>query len=103
MILDFQIYTNAEKEKAIHNLEENDNNNDEDADEALYKDIRYFVLKEQTIVTSLIQGKFKIGYGKVSNFISRLTDEGIIGQKAGGKGREVLMTLEEWESNNNEQ
>ena len=99
--LDLQ--TNAEKEKAIHNLEENDNNNDEDADEALYKDIRYFVLKEQTIVTSLIQGKFKIGYGKVSNFISRLTDEGIIGQKAGGKGREVLMTLEEWESNNNEQ
>ena len=57
---------------------------------------------KQTIVTSLIQGKFKIGYGKVSMFINRLAEEGIIGQKAGGKGREVLMTLEEWESLNNE-
>lgn len=98
--LDLQ--TAEEKEKALHTNLENGDNKNEDEDEALYQDIRYYVLKEQTIVTSLIQGKFKIGYGKVSMFINRLAEEGIIGQKAGGKGREVLMTLEEWESLNNE-
>ncbi len=96
--------TEEEKELDIHTKFNMGNTNEEDNGyNAKFLDIRNFVLMEQKASTSLLQRKFKIGYGKAANFIDMLEDEGIIGPENGSKGREVLMTYEEWESKNESQ
>ena len=73
---------------------------DDNGYNAKYMDVRNFVLIEQKASTTLIQRKFKIGYGKAANYMDMLEDEGIVGPENGSKGREVLMTFEEWEAKN---
>ena len=88
-------------QKRFNQLQSMDDESNESNDyNAKFNDVRYFVLTEQRASTSLIQRKFKIGYGKAANYVDMLEDEGIVGPENGSKGREVLMTYEEWESKN---
>ncbi len=93
--------TEEEKEFELHTKLNSGNTNEEDNGyNAKYMDVRNFVLIEQKASTTLIQRKFKIGYGKAANYMDMLEDEGIVGPENGSKGREVLMTFEEWEAKN---
>ena len=46
--------------------------------------------------TSMIQRKFKIGYGRAAKMIDALTNSKIISTPDGSKAREVLITVEQW-------
>ena len=93
--------TEEEKEFDLHTkINSGNTNEEENSYNAKYMDVRNFVLMEQKASTTLIQRKFKIGYGKAANYMDMLEDEGIVGPENGSKGREVLMTFEEWEAKN---
>lgn len=59
--------------------------------EDLYEDARAFVIYEQKATTSLLQRRFKIGYGHAAKLMEQLEEEGVIEQSDGtNRPREVL-------------
>lgn len=74
---------------------ENNNNylvgNTKNDIDAMYEDIKSFVIKERKASTSLIQRRFQIGYNKAANYMDRLFEDGIVGPENGSKPREVLI------------
>lgn len=70
------------------------NNKDEDEGDALFEEIKAFVIKEQKASTSYLQRKFNIGYGRAARYIDMLEDQGIVGPENGSKPREVLIDNE---------
>lgn len=46
--------------------------------------------------TSMIQRKFKIGYGRAAKMIDLLTNHKFISYPEGSKARDVLITVEQW-------
>ena len=75
---------------------------EEDEDDPLYNEIVEFVISTQKASASLLQRKFKLGYNRAARIIDLLEERGIIGPQNGSKPREVLVTLNEHASNNNE-
>ena len=71
------------------------NNKDEEIEtDALFEEIKVFVIKEQKASTSYLQRKFNIGYGRAARYIDMLEDMGIVGPENGSKPREVLVQSE---------
>ena len=56
------------------------------------------VLREGRGSTSLLQRALGIGYGRAARLIDQMAEEGIVGAYNGSSARDVLITLEEWES-----
>ena len=76
------------------------NGNNKNDYDALYDDIKEFVITNQKASASLIQRRFQIGYNRAANYIDRLEAEGIIGPENSSKPREVLIkSLDELENN----
>lgn len=48
------------------------------------------------VATSFLQRKLHIGYGKAAQYIDIMVDLGIVEEKGGAKGREVLISMAEW-------
>lgn len=64
---------------------------DEDVD-SLYEEIRQFVVQNGKASTSLIQRRFKIGYGRAARIMDQLEERGVIGASDGtNKPRPVLQ------------
>jgi prepilin-type processing-associated H-X9-DG protein len=59
--------------------------------EEIYEDAKYLVIEQQTASVSMLQRRFRIGYGKASQLIDRLEAEGVIGPYEGSKPRKVLQ------------
>lgn len=65
-------------------------NNDELDD--LYTEIRAFILQQQKVSTSLIQRRFKVGYGRSARIIDQLAEQGVIeADKNPGKPWKVVQ------------
>ncbi len=79
-----------------NSLEINATESDEDP---LYKDIVEFVVSTQKASASLIQRKFKLGYNRAARIVDLLEENGVIGPANGSKPREVLVQLDNSESN----
>ncbi len=69
----------------------------EDRDE-LYDEAVEIVIREQLGSVSRLQRFLGIGYGRAARLIDYMAEDGIVGDYNGSKAREVLYTLEEWES-----
>ena len=66
------------------------------SDELLKDIIEYVIRNCNTVSTSLLQRKFKIGYNKAATMIDMLEENGIIGPPTGNsKPREVLVQFSE--------
>jgi S-DNA-T family DNA segregation ATPase FtsK/SpoIIIE len=65
---------------------------EEDAElDEIYEDVRQFVVTEKKASTSLIQRKFKVGYGRAARIIDQLEERGVIsGSDGTNKPREIL-------------
>lgn len=72
-----------------------------DSDDLL-PDILNFLATQKTISVSMLQRKFRIGYNRAARIIDDLEEQGIVGPSQGSKPREVLMTIEQVEQNNEE-
>ena len=70
---------------------------DEDRDE-LYDEAVDIVIREQLGSVSRLQRFLGIGYGRAARLIDYMAEDGIVGDYNGSKARQVLYTLEEWES-----
>ena len=68
---------------------------DVDNDDPLYNEIVEFVIKSGKASASLLQRRFKLGYNRAARIIDLLEERGIIGPQNGSKPREVLVSLDE--------
>ena len=68
----------------------------EDAEyDDMYDQVKEFIIKEQMCSTSLIQRRFKVGYGRAARIMDQLQDNGVISESDGtNKPREVLIDRE---------
>ncbi len=56
------------------------------------------IIENQRGSVSLLQRKFGIGYGRASRIIDQLASVGLLGPFRDGKAREILLTMEEFQS-----
>jgi S-DNA-T family DNA segregation ATPase FtsK/SpoIIIE len=68
------------------------------AEDDLWDEAVRIILKSRRGSASLLQRALGIGYTRASRLIDLMTAEGIVGDHKGSKAREVLMSLDDWES-----
>lgn len=70
--------------------------------DALYDEAIEVVIREGRGSCSLLQRCLGIGYGRASRMIDWMAEDGIVGNHNGANAREVLMSLDEWHAQQNE-
>ena len=60
-------------------------------DDPLFDEVARFVVKNRKASTSVLQRRFRIGYGRAARLMDMLEEEGLIGQAVGSRPREVLV------------
>ena len=90
---DYLMDHNALKAKFENDSFGSPQNNGESA-ELLYQVARFFI-ESETCSVNLLQQQFNLGFNRASRIVSALEEMGVVSGKAGTKGREVLMTLDQ--------
>ena len=75
---------------------------DGEADEMLESAIEIAV-ETQTISTSLLQRRLKLGYARAARLVDEMEARGIVGPFEGSKPRQVLLTRDQWMEMKNRQ
>ena len=88
-------FTNEE----IHTSSSGSSNSDGGNDEPMYDEIVEFALETGKISASLIQRRFRFGYNRAARVIDLLEARGIIGPQNGSKPREVLIKIQNDDTN----
>jgi S-DNA-T family DNA segregation ATPase FtsK/SpoIIIE len=78
-----------EQEDLLQSLEQ------EEMTDELYDEALDFVSENETISTSLLQRRFKIGYNRAARIIDTLEHQGIVSGQNGSKPRTILISKEE--------
>lgn len=69
-----------------------------DYEEPLYNEVVEFVVTQGKASASLLQRRFRLGYNRAARCIDLLEDRGIVGPANGSKPREVLVKIENKDS-----
>ena len=64
----------------------------------LYEAAIEIVVRERRGSCSLLQRALGIGYGRAARLIDFMAEDGIVGQYNGSQARDVMISLEDWES-----
>lgn len=75
---------------------------DEDEEDDLYEEAKRAVIEAKKASTSFLQRRLRVGYSRGARLIDMLEDRGVIGPQEGSKPREVLVSAEEAEVENDE-
>lgn len=57
----------------------------------LYPEVKNFVIVSRKASTSLIQRRFRLGYGRAARILDQLEANGIVGPSNGSRPREILV------------
>lgn len=68
----------------------------ENPDDELTEEAIAFFLKQKQASVSMLQRRFRIGYNRAARIVDEIERRGIIGPQDGSRGRQVLMTEEEY-------
>jgi S-DNA-T family DNA segregation ATPase FtsK/SpoIIIE len=68
----------------------------------LYNAAVEVVVRERRGSCSLLQRALGIGYGRAARLIDFMAEDGVVGQYNGSQARDVLISLEDWESRQQE-
>jgi len=60
-------------------------------DDDLYEDVARFVVKYRKASTSVLQRRFRIGYGRAARLMDALEENGLVGPPNGSRPREVMV------------
>lgn len=69
-------------------------------DDELYEEAKRVVIRARKASASLLQRRLKIGYARAARLLDMLEENGIVGPAQGAKPRDVYITEEENEENN---
>ena len=64
----------------------------------LYSQAVEIVIREGRGSVSLLQRAMGVGYGRAARMVDYMAEDGIVGDYNGSKSREVIMTMEQWQS-----
>ncbi len=56
-----------------------------------------FVIEKEKATIGMLQRVFKIGFNRAARIMDQLAEVGVVGDDAGTKAREILMTMEQYE------
>ncbi len=62
-----------------------------------FADAGRFVIEREKATIGMLQRVFKIGFNRAARIMDQLAEAGVVGEDAGTKPREVLMTMEQFE------
>lgn len=65
-----------------------------DMEDKLYDDAARFVIESRKASTSLLQRRFRIGYGRAARLLDMMEHEGLVGPSEGSKPRDVLVPVD---------
>ncbi|KOP67693.1 cell division protein FtsK [Bacillus sp. FJAT-18019] len=87
-------------ESLVPEVEESANSDDEQLDE-LYEQAVTIVLEAKQASVSLLQRRMRVGYTRAARLIDSMEARGVIGPYEGSKPREVLMSIEQYQQQQN--
>ena len=83
-------------EDVIQRIDTHDGGKTGEAEDELTEDAIEFILKKKSASVSMLQRRFRIGYNRAARIIDEIENMGIIGPQDGSRGRQVLITEEEY-------
>ena len=63
----------------------------------LFAEAGKFIIEKDKASIGMLQRWFKVGFNRAARIMDQLSDAGVVGEEAGTKPREILMTMEEFE------
>lgn len=70
---------------------------DEPERDALFAEAGRFIIEKDKASIGMLQRWFKVGFNRAARIMDQLSEAGVVGEEAGTKPREILMTMEEFE------
>ncbi len=65
--------------------------------DALFTEAGRFIIEKDKASIGMLQRWFKVGFNRAARIMDQLAEAGVVGEEAGTKPREILMTMEEFE------
>ncbi|MCI8994819.1 MAG: DNA translocase FtsK [Lachnospiraceae bacterium] len=72
-------------------------NGSDDGRDVLFVEAGRFILEKEKASIGMLQRWFKVGFNRAARIMDQLAEAGVVGDDAGTKAREILMTREEFE------